>query len=203
MQSTTSSGNFRPGQTTSVDLSEVFKAVQLSTSLDRAQNVLATESAAEAFEQLSRNRFDQAPVTDEGRVVGSVLTADLAGATDVASVMTRLEDCPLLSMDAPLSVLLSALADAPMVFLVGSTGLQAFVTPSDLERHAAAPTSICWSRRSRFCSQTPSTALAMRLWKRQSRRSEVVGARLRRTAVKAGPWSTSTWTNSFVSSPTT
>ena len=132
-----SSASFLPGQTTSVDLSEVFKAVQLATSLDRAQNVSITDSAAGAFERLSQNRFDQAPVTDEGRVIGSVLTADLAGATDVASVMMRLEDCPLLSMDAPLSVLLSALADAPMVFLVGSTGLQAFVTPSDLERHAA------------------------------------------------------------------
>ena len=76
-------------------------------------------------------------MTDGGRVVGSVRTADLVGAANVAAVMKRLEDCPLLSMDAPLSVLLSALADSPMVFLLGPNGLQAFVTPSDLERHAA------------------------------------------------------------------
>ena len=76
-------------------------------------------------------------MTDGGRVVGSVRTADLVGAANVAAVMKRLEDCALLSMDAELSVLLSALADSPMVFLVGPNGLQAFVTPSDLERHAA------------------------------------------------------------------
>lgn len=120
------------------DLSRVFRAEHISTLLAGSASVEVKEPAAEAAASLRGGRFDQAPVTDGGRVVGWVLTEDLdRTGGDVDSVYRRLDRCTILAVDAPLTDLLPVLGTEQMVLLAGSRGLESFVTPSDLDRNAA------------------------------------------------------------------
>lgn len=119
------------------DLSEVFRAAQLSTPLSEAETVELDESPFAAFERLSKLRFDQAPVRFQGHFVGWVSTAQLRTSSKVTSALQPLEKCAILAVDAPLKDLLANLGSTGVVFLAGHRGLEAFVTPSDLDRQAA------------------------------------------------------------------
>jgi hypothetical protein len=119
------------------DLSQVFHAAQLSTPLSDAETVELDDSPADAFVRLKGLRFDQAPVTSNGHFVGWVLTAPLETASKVKAVLRPLAQCAILSVGAPLKDLLARLGSNGLVFLAGHQGLEAFVTPSDLDRQAA------------------------------------------------------------------
>lgn len=120
------------------DLSRVFRASQLSTPLTDAVVVDLREPTDVAHEKLTVARFDQAPVVDQSRKsVGWVRTDGLASAVKVKAVLQPLARCTILAMDAPLKDLLIVLNHEQLVFLAGHQGLEAFVTPSDLDRHAA------------------------------------------------------------------
>lgn len=101
-----------------------------------AECVKIRSPAGEAFERLSSLRFDQAPVTNRARVVGWVATDTLEEAPNVRGVMKPLERSAIVSKEASIADVLQLLDDG-FVFIVDEHGISGFVTPSDLERHAA------------------------------------------------------------------
>lgn len=116
------------------DLSQVFRADQVSTPLFKAVPVHLKESPLTAYERLVERRFDQAPVKWQNRYVGWVKTCELKSAPNVKGALRRLNQCTIMASYAPVSALLDVLSDEQFVFLAGPKGLEAFVTPSDLDR---------------------------------------------------------------------
>ncbi|EWT05866.1 hypothetical protein N864_01505 [Intrasporangium chromatireducens Q5-1] len=70
------------------------------------------------------------------RTIGWVRTTDLEAGSTVESAMTPLSETRIVAASAPMSQVLSLL-DEGFVFTVRGEGLSGFITPSDLERHAA------------------------------------------------------------------
>jgi hypothetical protein len=120
-----------------IELLRVIRAGQLATAISGATTVeLGADPAVELGKLLSA-RFDQAPVRDADATVGWVRTLCLEGAESVGAVSTPLARSPIVSAEAPMEQLLRALGDHGFVFVVDEAGLSGFVTPSDLDRHAA------------------------------------------------------------------
>lgn len=119
------------------NLLNLFTAAQISTSIREAQCVPLRSPPAEAHQKLSLLRFDQAPVVDRNTVVGWVATANLLGAEKLKGVMKPLELSAIVSNEASIANVLQLLAREGLVFTVGEDGINGFITPSDLERHAA------------------------------------------------------------------
>lgn len=124
-------------QTSQANLLHVFTAGQISTTVSSAECVELRDPASDAYDRLSSLHFDQAPVVACGRVVGWVLTRNLSTATTVKAVLKRLESSAIVSTEASIADVLQLLAKDRLVFTVDQTGIHGFVTPSDLERHAA------------------------------------------------------------------
>lgn len=120
-----------------MSLVRTFCAGHIATSLGDAVTVDLHDAPSEAAATLRRQRFDQAPVRDGRHIVGWVPTQGLDGATRVGSILRPLRDSAIASTDAPLADVLELLAREDFVFTVGNVGLAGFVTPSDLDRHAA------------------------------------------------------------------
>ncbi|WP_446666410.1 hypothetical protein [Flexivirga sp. B27] len=113
-----------------------FVASQLSTSLDGAVALSATESREAALERLEAAEFDQAPVQSGGDTVGWVHLRDLkTGDGTVAGHLTPLSRTPIVAATTSLSRVLPAVQNG-FVFTVHGAGLSGFIVPSDLERHA-------------------------------------------------------------------
>lgn len=111
----------------------------LQTQLEGATIVRAGWHAARAAALLARGQFDQAPVYSGTRLVGYALRSDLEAnpRKSVRRVTRSLDQGILLSASAPLSALLITLRDRRFAFIVGDSGMSGFVTPSDLNKHAA------------------------------------------------------------------
>ena len=118
------------------DLTNFFRAGQISTAIAEAITVELTESAKLAHERLEGARFDQAPVVHEGRPVGWVATVGLIHARSIKSVMTSLENCTLVSAEASIATILGLLLKDRFLFTVSENGLSGFVVHSDMDRHA-------------------------------------------------------------------
>jgi hypothetical protein len=111
----------------------------LQTLLGGATFVRAGWSAARAATLLAQGQFDQAPVLNRGRLVGYALRKDLEAhpSRRVRGVSRSLDQEIVLSASAQLGALLTTLRDRRFAFIVGENGISGFVTPSDLNKHAA------------------------------------------------------------------
>jgi hypothetical protein len=118
------------------DLTNFFHAGQISTSIAGAVAVDLTEAAVVAEERLTRARFDQAPVTNKGHVVGWIATDRLISNRSVKASMVRLENCTLVSAETSIAHILQLLLRERFLFTVGQAGLSGFIVHSDIDRHA-------------------------------------------------------------------
>lgn len=111
----------------------------LQTPMGLAVVLEATSLGRSAAAMMREMQFDQAPVMLGERLVGYALRKDLEANGDraVSGCAEPLDQTVLLSAEAPMAALLAALRDRGMVFIVGDEGVSGFVTPSDLNRHAA------------------------------------------------------------------
>lgn len=107
----------------------------MATQLRAAFTVAATDRSENARIALLARRFDQAPVLDEGRLVGWVSTAHLGGRGPVASSLVTLDRCVVLARTSPVSDAISLVPSRGLLFLAGSDGIAEFIVPSDLDRH--------------------------------------------------------------------
>lgn len=82
-------------------------------------------------------RFDQAPVTDGAHVVGWIKTVNLTNAPNVRSAYRPLAESAIVSAQASMADVLELLGQYGFVFTVEEREINGFVTPSDLDRHAA------------------------------------------------------------------
>lgn len=118
------------------NLTNFFRAGQISTSVTGAVTVDLAEPTELAQERLSQARFDQAPVMHKGRAVGWVATVGLIAGRSVGSLMTPLDDCTLVSAESSIATILQLLLDDKFIFTVGKQGLSGFIVHSDIDRHA-------------------------------------------------------------------
>ena len=118
------------------DLTDFFRAGQISTALTGAVIVELAEPTEIARQRLHEERFDQAPVMHKGRVVGWVATSTLTAGRSVKSLMTPLERCALVSAEASIAAILQSLLDDDFIFTVSKQGLTGFIVHSDIDRHA-------------------------------------------------------------------
>jgi hypothetical protein len=84
-------------------------------------------------------QFDQAPVFSGSRLIGYVLRNSLEEHPQrtVRSATTSVDQTSVLSASADLNAFLGVLDNRRFAFVVGQTGIEGFVTPSDLNKHAA------------------------------------------------------------------
>ena len=102
--------------------------------------VSLSESRLSAVEKLTLQNFDFAPVVTKPRdtnVVGWVSLRQLQQSTSEQIVFNSLSNSIIISRESSFTDLLSHLAKTPFVFLAGDDGLQGFIVPSDLDKHAA------------------------------------------------------------------
>lgn len=120
---------------------EISKAItvrHLMAPIGSAVAVSASDASGATAEHLTRLHFDQAPVLEDGRVIGLVKTSELLSADPDSSVLVHsLASSYLVNAEAPVSEVLGRLLSVPMLFVVDETGLTGFVTPSDLNKHPA------------------------------------------------------------------
>jgi CBS domain-containing protein len=113
-----------------------FHASHVATDIKGAITVDQGEPGVIARRRLTQQRFDQAPVVSQGRIVGWVLTSRLAGGGVVNSVMTPLDNSVIVSAETSISRVLQLLSRHHLVFTADTDGLAGFIVPSDLDRHA-------------------------------------------------------------------
>lgn len=113
-----------------------FRTGQIATDIKGAVNVEPGESPDSAQQRLRRYRFDQAPVVAADRVLGWVKTTRLSDNKAILSVMTALDECPIVSADSSIADVLQVLAEHDFVFTADKEGLSGFIVRSDLDRHA-------------------------------------------------------------------
>lgn len=112
-------------------------ARHLQTAIDDAVWIELDDSIAVAQSRLG-GHFDQAPVRDNGELVGLVVARELEGVDRIADVLHRLDDHMLESADAAVGdVIRGLLPDRPMLFVVDGHQVSGFITPSDLNKHPA------------------------------------------------------------------
>lgn len=114
----------------------VFPASDISTPLSDAYTVSVEERATVARRVLIEKRFDQAPALRDNRLVGWVKTARLGGRGRVNASVTPLDESAVLSRDTSVSDAIIHVAAGGLVFLAGPAGIDQFVVPSDLDKHA-------------------------------------------------------------------
>ena len=95
------------------------------------------EVSSHAMEALDEHSFDQAPITENGVIVGWILRADMSAKKPIAQTYRVLSQSDLISADAPLNELLQKLVTQHLVFIVGASGIEGFAVQSDIERHVS------------------------------------------------------------------
>jgi hypothetical protein len=118
------------------DLWGFFHASHIATDIKGAITVDQGEQGFTAHRRLSQQRFDQAPVVSQGRIVGWVLTSRLPEDRTVNSVMTPLDNSAIVSAESSIPRVLQLLGRHSFVFTADTDGLAGFIVPSDLDRHA-------------------------------------------------------------------
>lgn len=115
-----------------------YKAKDIQTKF--AENptcVDISESVESVRTKLDAHDFDQAPVTENGKVVGWILRKDLDAALSVSESFKMLHHNDLISAESPLNDLLQRLVDQNLIFIVGAEGIEGFAVQSDIERHVS------------------------------------------------------------------
>jgi hypothetical protein len=120
----------------SADPREFFHASHIATDIKGAVTDGQSEPGAYAHKRLEEQRFDQAPMVFQDRVVGWVLARDLPGYQSVASAMTPLDNSAIVSAESSIPSVLHLLGQHNFVFTANKDGLAGFIVPSDLDRHA-------------------------------------------------------------------
>jgi hypothetical protein len=120
-----------------VELSGLVEARHLATPLTEATALALHADASRARKKLEALSFDQAPVMHKKRVQGWVATGDLPTAGLVSDVYRPLNESRFSGSATSVSEVLPHLSDDGFCFTVGRSGIEGFITPSDLDRHAA------------------------------------------------------------------
>ncbi|MGY2005312.1 hypothetical protein [Blastococcus sp. SYSU DS1024] len=122
-----------------MDLIHALAAHHLATPLNDATVVAVDlrEPAEQAHARLQEHDFDQAPLRDRGRWVGWVATKNLQGGTKIKGCYHALDASRFAGAVSSINDVLPHLAETGFCFTVGRGGLEGFITPSDLDRHAA------------------------------------------------------------------
>ena len=104
--------------------------------MEQATALTQDERVAEAIARLDDGNFDQAPVVDDHRPVGFVLTRfvrDRATST-IREVMTPLGQGNIVSADAPVGSLLDWIVEPGFLFVVDGLAVTGFITVSDFNK---------------------------------------------------------------------
>jgi hypothetical protein len=113
-----------------------FHAGHIATDIKGAVTVEQNEHGSTARRRLAEQRFDQAPVVFQGRIVGWVLASQLSDSETVASAMTPLDNSAIVSAESAIARVLQLLGRHNFVLTADKDGLAGFIVPSDLDRHA-------------------------------------------------------------------
>lgn len=115
-----------------------YKARDIQTRMDENPTCIdVNETSKSAAERLDKFSYEQAPVTENGQVVGWILRSNIDGGSDSKVNFDLLDQADLISADAPLNDLLQRLMNQKLIFLVGATGIEGFAVQSDIERHVS------------------------------------------------------------------
>ena len=95
------------------------------------------EITSEAISKLDKFSFDQAPVTENGVIVGWILRSDMNSTRTISETYRVLSQNDLISAEAPLNDLLQKLVNQHLVYIVGASGIEGFAVQSDIERHVS------------------------------------------------------------------
>ncbi|MBA2769239.1 MAG: hypothetical protein H0U35_08935 [Sporichthyaceae bacterium] len=116
---------------------DALAAHHIATPLKDAETVEINEAAGDARERLQAKNFDQAPVVKQSAVVGWVATNRLSDGSRVKGFYQPLERSRFAGASSSINDVLPHLAAPGFCFTVWRAGLEGFITPSDLDRHAA------------------------------------------------------------------
>ena len=115
-----------------------YKARDIQTRMDEhPTSIDVEESSKSAAERLDKFSYEQAPVTENGQVVGWILRSNIDASSESKVNFDLLDQADLISADAPLNDLLQRLMHQKLIFLVGATGIEGFAVQSDIERHVS------------------------------------------------------------------
>jgi CBS domain-containing protein len=118
----------------SADLWGFFRAGHIATEIKGAVTVEQSEHGSIAYRRLAEQRFDQAPVVSQDRIVGWVLASQLSDSETVDSAMTPLDNSAIVSAESSITSVLQLLGRHNLVFTADKDGLAGFIVPS--EAHA-------------------------------------------------------------------
>ena len=122
------------------DLAQSFQARHLAVQMENAVAFSPDTSVGEARTRLLAENFDQAPVVDNGKVVGFVLTRRLPPDHPDALVhtyQTPIGPGNIVSADAPVALLLDWIVDPGLLFIIDGRDVTGFVTVSDFNKQPA------------------------------------------------------------------
>lgn len=115
-----------------------YKARDIQTRMDENPTCIdVNESSKSAAQRLDKFSYEQAPVTENGQVVGWILRTNIDANSESKVDFDLLDQADLISADAPLNDLLQRLMQQKLIFLVGTTGIEGFAVQSDIERHVS------------------------------------------------------------------
>lgn len=119
------------------DVGRSLQVRLIQTSLGDARTISLEDDAAAAAAVLRAENFDQAPVVEEGRIVGVARRDALAAAGTVRDAVRGLSDGLLVSGDTPLGDVPTLLLAEPFLFVLDRARIAGFVTPWDLNKQPA------------------------------------------------------------------
>lgn len=120
------------------DIASAIQVRHLQVELEEAMTLEPGDDARQAAASLAERGFDQAPVTENGRIVGlfwSERAHDRGSRVIDALDTVAIEN--LVSADAPVSHALAWLADARCLFVLDGRRISGFVTEADLNKQPA------------------------------------------------------------------
>ena len=115
-----------------------YRAKDIQTKFTEEPTCIEVDEVSNlAMEALDRHSFDQAPVTENGVIVGWILRSDMNSKKSISETYRVLSQGDLISADAPLNDLLQKLVSQHLVFIVGASGIEGFAVQSDIERNVS------------------------------------------------------------------
>lgn len=118
-----------------------FQASHVQTTLSKnVSYVYLNEDPYSALARLSEGNFDYAPVCldrFDSTIQGWVAGSNLLKFSEISGSMHKLSDSSIISRESSFTDLLKHLSESPFVFLVGKGGIEGFVVPTDLDKHAS------------------------------------------------------------------
>jgi hypothetical protein len=117
-----------------LEFDNAFQARHLAVPINEAISVASTDEASAAAESLHGLRFDQAPVIDEDRITGFVLTRRLDGVRRVSDAMTALGSGNVVSADASIGQLMEWILDPGFLFVLEGRDITGFISVSDFNK---------------------------------------------------------------------